>query len=177
MRSASLSPSSLAISLAVLLSAPIAAPSFAASTSATVTLNDATGKAVGSATLSEQGQNLILAVSATGLPAGTHGIHIHTVGTCTAPDFASAGGHWNPTAKKHGLENPVGHHSGDLPNLVIGADGTGTLTATIPASSLAELLDSDGAALVVHAQPDDMMTDPSGNSGARIACGVITPPA
>ena len=167
---------SLPVSLATLLSVAIAVPSVAAAPAAIV-LNDAMGKSVGSATLAEQGGNLVLSVSVSGLPAGTHGIHIHTVGTCTAPDFASAGGHWNPTAKKHGLQNPAGHHSGDLPNLVIGADGTGKLTATITGASFAELFDSDGAALVIHAQPDDMMTDPSGNSGPRIACGVITPPA
>jgi Cu-Zn family superoxide dismutase len=95
------------------------------------------------------------------------------VGRCDAPDFTSAGGHWNPTQKKHGTMNPQGPHQGDLPNLVIGSDGRGTIGAVIPGATLAGLLDADGAAMVIHAGPDDLMTDPSGNSGGRIACGVF----
>ncbi|MFO1261225.1 MAG: superoxide dismutase family protein [Sphingomonadaceae bacterium] len=139
-------------------------------------LVDAQGASKGSVEIIEKG-GLEVTVKAIGLTPGVHGVHIHTVGTCTAPDFASAGGHWNPTAKHHGMENPDGAHMGDLPNITIGADGTGTLTFTVPGASLSggdtPLLDADGAAIVVHAGPDDMKTDPSGNSGGRVACGVI----
>lgn len=139
-------------------------------------LVDAQGASKGSVEIIEKG-GLEVTVKAIGLTPGVHGVHIHTVGTCTAPDFASAGGHWNPTAKHHGMENPDGAHMGDLPNITIGADGTGTLTFTVPGGSLSggdtPLLDADGAAIVVHAGPDDMKTDPSGNSGGRVACGVI----
>jgi Cu-Zn family superoxide dismutase len=114
-------------------------------------------------------------IDAMGMPPGTHGAHVHMVGRCDAPDFASAGGHWNPTAMKHGAMNPQGPHQGDLPNLVIANDGRGTIAATIPGATLAALMDADGAAMVVHAQPDDLKTDPSGNSGGRIACGVFQP--
>lgn len=139
-------------------------------------LVDAQGASKGSVEIMEKG-GLEVTVKASGLTPGVHGVHIHTVGACTAPDFASAGGHWNPTAKHHGMENPDGAHMGDLPNITIGADGTGTLNFTVPGGSLSggdtPLLDADGAAIVVHAGPDDMKTDPSGNSGGRVACGVI----
>lgn len=108
-----------------------------------------------------------------GLAAGTHGAHVHTVGRCDAPDFMSAGGHWNPLGAKHGSMNPQGPHAGDLPNLVIGAGGHGTLGIVLPGATMAGLLDTDGSAIVVHEKADDLATDPSGNSGARIACGVF----
>ena len=95
------------------------------------------------------------------------------VGACDAPGFTTAGGHWNPTMRQHGSMNPNGQHEGDLPNLMIGSNGRGSLGAVIPGATIAGLLDADGAALVVHAGPDDLMTDPAGNSGARIACGVF----
>ena len=96
------------------------------------------------------------------------------------PAFTSAGGHFNPDNRQHGSENPQGSHAGDLPNLVVGANGAGSLVVTTDRFSLAagrptSLLDADGSALVVHAGPDDLKTDPTGNSGARIACGVVTP--
>lgn len=147
-----------------------------APTMAHAALVDAQGASKGSVEIVEK-DGLQVMVNASGLTPGVHGIHIHTIGTCTAPDFASAGGHWNPTAKHHGMDNPDGAHMGDLPNITIGADGTGTLTFTVPGASLSggdnPLLDADGAAIVVHAGPDDMKTDPSGNSGGRVACGVI----
>lgn len=143
-------------------------------TGATAVLAGADGSPRGSATLRDASGGLAVKISAEGLPAGTHGIHIHTTGRCEAPDFASAGGHWNPTARQHGRDNPQGAHHGDLPNLVVGADGRATLAMTTPGGSLAELFDADGAALVIHASADDNRTDPSGNSGGRIACGVIT---
>lgn len=110
-----------------------------------------------------------LFVAAEDLPAGPHGLHLHAVGRCDGPDFASAGPHWNPTNRKHGSESPDGPHRGDFPNLQIGADGRGVATLALPPG----FLDEDGAALVIHAGPDDYRTDPSGNSGARIACAVL----
>jgi Cu-Zn family superoxide dismutase len=114
----------------------------------------------------------------TDVPAGRHGIHLHAIGRCDGPTFESAGGHFNPAASKHGLNNPDGPHAGDAPN--IEADGTrravvdvslGGGSATVLSSNA--LFDDDGAAVLVHAQEDDQVTDPSGNSGARVACGVV----
>jgi Cu-Zn family superoxide dismutase len=116
-------------------------------------------------------------ISANGLPHGLHGIHVHAVGRCDPPDFASAGPHWNPGARMHGFNNPAGPHAGDLPNVEVAANGVLSATVTVPGATMAELLDADGAALVLHAGADDYVTDPSGNSGARIACAVIRPTA
>ena len=136
-------------------------------------LTTATGAVAGRATAREVTGGLRVTIDATGLAPGTHGAHIHTIGMCDAPAFMAAGGHWNPTGASHGSMNPAGPHEGDLPNLVIGADGRGTVGITVPGATLDGLLDADGSALVVHAAADDLMTDPSGNSGARIACGVF----
>jgi len=112
------------------------------------------------------------------LPAGTHGIHIHTVGKCDAPAFTTAGGHFNPASTKHGLKNPAGPHAGDMENITAESDGEAdvdltTTRITLDAAAGTGIFDTDGAAIVVHATTDDQTTDPSGNSGARIACGVI----
>ncbi len=141
--------------------------------SATAMLVDSSGASVGKATATEVAGGLRYTLDVKHMPPGTHGAHVHTVGRCDAPDFASAGGHWNPTGMKHGTMNPMGPHEGDLPNLTIGTDGRGTLGVTVPGGTMAGLLDTDGAAIVVHATADDLKTDPSGNSGGRVACGVF----
>ena len=140
---------------------------------ATAMLRTGTGVDVGRASVTEVAGGLRYILDVKGLPAGTHGAHIHTTGLCDGPDFTTAGGHWNPTTMKHGSMNPQGPHEGDLPNLIVGTDGRGTLGITVPGATMAGLLDTDGAAIVVHAAADDLMTDPSGNSGGRIACGVF----
>lgn len=140
---------------------------------AVATLRTPAGKDIGRATVREVAGGLRVTIDARFLPPGIHGAHLHTVGRCDAPDFASAGPHWNPTGMKHGTMNPQGPHGGDLPNLSIGADGRGTVGINLAGASLDALLDADGASMVLHADADDMMTDPSGNSGGRIACGVL----
>lgn len=142
--------------------------------SAQAVLHDATGAEVGHAMATTVAGGVRFTADVHGLPAGTHGIHVHTTGLCDAPGFTTAGGHWNPTGMKHGSMNPQGPHEGDMPNLIVGNDGRGTIAVVVPAATIAALMDADGAAMVVHAGPDDLMTDPSGNSGGRIACGVFT---
>lgn len=141
------------------------------------TLRLANGLPAGTAQLLASGSQVNISVALTGLSAGVHGAHLHAVGSCDAPDFTSAGPHLNPHQRQHGHENPAGAHLGDLPNATIGANGSGTLSATLQGSRdevLAQVFDADGTAIVVHATADDYRTDPSGNSGGRIACGVLT---
>ena len=146
---------------------------------ATAAMVDAAGRPVGRATVREVAGGRRVTLDARGLPPGTHGAHLHAVGRCDTPDpaapFSAAGPHWNPLGAKHGSMNPQGPHAGDLPNLLVGQDGRGTLGVTLAGATMDALLDADGAAMVVHAQADDLQTDPSGNSGARIACGVFAP--
>jgi len=141
---------------------------------------DAGGQTVGQLTLTQRGRDSVrVVVEATRLPAGTHGTHLHATGRCDPPGFTTAGAHLNPTARQHGMRNPNGPHLGDLPNLTVGTNGTGRMEATVAGSlspGQAPLFDADGTALVVHATADDMVTDPSGNSGARIACSVVAAP-
>jgi len=142
-----------------------------------VEVKDAQGKDVGTVVIWDQGPGVALQLNLHDLTPGEHAIHFHQVPKCEAPDFKSAGGHFNPESKKHGFDNPEGHHAGDMKNFTVGADGR----------VKAELQDTDvtlkdgphslltnGAAIVVHAKADDYKTDPSGNSGDRVACGVIT---
>jgi len=144
---------------------------------ASADLKNATGQSVGTATLTEVPGGVRIGVEVKALRAGTKGVHIHEVGTCDGPQFTTAGGHFNPEKKQHGALNPQGPHGGDLPNLVVDSAGTGRLETTNNKITLgagpASLLDADGSALVIHAAPDDFRTDPTGNSGARIVCGVI----
>jgi len=140
-------------------------------------LKTADGKDAGLVTLSEDGKGVTVKVEVAGLEPGEHGLHLHMIGRCEGPKFESAGGHWNPTGKQHGRDNPEGAHLGDLANLGVGADGRGSSTFLIGGATLKgaqnPLIDLDGAALVVHAKPDDYKTDPSGSSGDRIACAVL----
>lgn len=144
---------------------------------ASATIRMANGLPAGTALLTAAGDKLTLTVAVAGLPTGPRGIHLHTIGRCDAPDFATAGGHLNPMARQHGAMNPAGSHLGDLPNLVIDSQGKGALSAELGTqreAALTALFDSDGAAIVIHAAADDYKTEPTGNSGARIACGVLT---
>jgi superoxide dismutase, Cu-Zn family len=144
---------------------------------ATAQLVDSKGKPVGQATFVQKTDGVHIDIQVQNLPPGKHGVHIHMVGKCDAPEFTTAGGHFNPTGKHHGALNPQGPHAGDIPNLTVGPNGKGRLQMVNANVTLDNgpnsLLDADGSALVVHAAADDEKTDPTGNSGARIACGVI----
>jgi Cu-Zn family superoxide dismutase len=137
-------------------------------------LKDGTGKEAGSVMLMPGKDGLMGTVDVAGLTPGEHGMHIHTVGKCDDPAFTSAGGHLNPDGKQHGFENPMGSHQGDLPELTVGADGKAKQSFAAK-TTIAAVLDADGAAFVIHAAADDMKSDPAGNSGARILCGVFGP--
>lgn len=138
-------------------------------------LTKADGTPAGSVSVEDTANGVNVTIAASGLPQGVHGIHLHAAGKCEGPKFQSAGAHWNPTSRKHGRDNPQGAHLGDLANLEVGADGKGGSTFLIAATRTA-LADADGTALAIHAEVDDYKTDPSGNSGDRIACAVISPP-
>jgi superoxide dismutase, Cu-Zn family len=131
---------------------------------------------VGTATLTQAGANSAMSLKVEGLATGIYGMHIHETGKCDAPDFKSAGGHWNPGAKQHGLQNLDGTHGGDLENLVATNGQATRLERSLAGFKLSDeggLMDADGAAFIIHAKPDDNKTDPSGNSGDRIICGVF----
>jgi Cu-Zn family superoxide dismutase len=162
-------------------------------------IKDAQGKSVGEATLTQMAHGVVIVAELSGLPPGQHGMHIHAVGKCEPPAFTSAGGHFNPTGHKHGYNAAAGPHIGDLPNVIVASDGKAIVDAFVldlslgdsqvasgtsapdkaaaaAASGLAaahNVFDQGGAALVIHAKADDYATDPAGNSGDRIACGVI----
>src|SRR3954452_18874829 len=144
---------------------------------APMALVNTSGQSVGTVRAWQTAGGVSLRIDAAGLPHGIHGIHVHSVGRCDPPDFASAGSHWNPLGRQHGMNNPAGPHAGDLPNVDVAANGVLGATVTVPGASMASLLDADGASIVIHAAADDYVTDPSGNSGGRIACAVLQPQA
>jgi Cu-Zn family superoxide dismutase len=153
------------------------AQSVSSGSTAIARVRDASGRELGTLTLRETAAGISTTGTLRGIAPGVHGIHLHTTGRCDAP-FTTAGGHWNPTMHKHGFDNPQGPHLGDMRNVDVGSDSVATVSTTSAGGSLrgaGGLLDTDGAAVVVHAGPDDYRTDPAGNSGARVACGVVTP--
>jgi superoxide dismutase, Cu-Zn family len=163
-------------------------------------INDAQGKTLGVAALTQMAHGVLIRVELSGVPPGTHGFHIHEIGKCEPPAFTSAGSHFNPAGHKHGYNAAAGPHAGDLPNIIARPDGTATVeilvgdvalsdshiatasstpdrptntTAGTPPPGANALMGQAGASLVIHAKPDDYASDPAGNSGDRIACGVI----
>jgi len=153
--------------------APVAKKAVAPLAVAALLKGDAGPAGVASLVQGKDGVALKLAL--TGLPAGVHAVHLHTRGVCEVAAFTSAGGHLNPAGHQHGRDNPMGAHMGDLPNIIVGADGKADVTLPLGYKAdelLAAMFDKDGAAVVVHAAPDDYKSDPTGNAGGRIACGV-----
>jgi Cu-Zn family superoxide dismutase len=145
------------------------------------TIANAAGEQKGTAEMWQDPENVVhVEVQVAGMPPGPHGIHFHAVGSCesnASGAFAAAGSHYNPLGRQHGLDNPAGPHGGDAPNLTVGPDSTGRASFTTDRVSLTEgstsLFDTDGSSVVIHAAPDDQISQPAGNSGPRIACGVV----
>src|SRR5690606_8758178 len=141
----------------------------------TAILRDSAGTEVGRVTLTQSDSGISVIGRIEGFEQGERGLHIHAVGACT-PDFDAAGAHWNPTNRQHGLDNPEGPHAGDLANVAFQSDSSGQVDGFIRGAQLRSvdgLMDADGASVVLHQSRDDQVTDPSGNSGARVACGVV----
>jgi Cu-Zn family superoxide dismutase len=161
---------SLLVASSTVLAAPAAKP-------VTVKLSDAKGKSIGTAKLEADPAGVKITLAVKGLSPGEHAIHVHETPTCTAPDFKSAGGHFNPDHKKHGKDSPDGPHAGDMPNFTVDAKGASTATVIAPGVTLTDgehsVFTNGGTALVIHDKADDMKTDPAGAAGDRIACGVI----
>lgn len=156
-----------------------AAGAAASAQTAVAQLHNSKGQHTGTATFTQMPNDGVrVVVEVHNLTPGEHGIHIHEAGKCEPPDFKTAAGHFNPMGKEHGSHNPKGEHAGDLGNLTVGKDGMGKLELTAAGVTLGEgansLFGPNGTSLVIHADPDDLMTNPAGNAGARIACGVIT---
>ncbi len=163
-----------------LSAAAVAGEGAAGAGGAEASLRNAQGQVVGEARAYRAGGVVRVRLTVRGFVPGTHGVHLHETGRCDAPAFAGAGPHWNPAGTAHGRLNPHGPHAGDLPNLQVQTNGAGRIEFDIPvpagtAADANPLLDADGTAVVIHAAADDERTDPAGNSGARIACGVLAP--
>jgi Cu-Zn family superoxide dismutase len=147
-----------------------------------VPIKTSTGEDAGTATFQQDKSKLIVKVNLKNLPVGEHGVHIHAKPLCEGPDFKTAGGHFNPENKQHGFQNPMGHHAGDFPqSIMVGEGHTGQATfkvdyLSLEPTSAVSIIANGGTSIVVHEKADDMKTDPAGNSGNRIACGVITAP-
>lgn len=162
-----------------LMSAAFAGPALAQTATASATLTDLSGNALGTLTLTEESGGVRITGELTSVPNGEHGFHIHETGACDAETkFESAGGHFNPDGKEHGLENPNGPHAGDMSSVIADNDGNVAVDVTNPGVTLAadapnSIADADGSALMLHTEADDHMTDPGGNAGDRFACGVI----
>ena len=173
-------PAKLGFSLTALasLASCTTLDSFPTERIADATLILANGIPAGTVQLLASGDTVTLAAAVTGISPGEHGFHLHTTGQCAGPDFKSAGGHLNPLGHGHGKLNDDGVHLGDLPNLVVGSSGTASVTVDLDGkrAQLSDwLFDADGTAVVIHAGPDDYLSDPAGAAGPRIACGVLTP--
>lgn len=143
------------------------------------------GQEIGTVRMTAASNGVMMRIAAAGLTPGSHGAHVHAVGLCDGPDFTTAGPHWDLSVRRHGRANPQGPHDGDLGNVTVGVDGKLNVNALLPGAALPVegagsgqkvMRDGDGAALVIHAVADDQRTDPSGNSGARVACSVIAAP-
>jgi superoxide dismutase, Cu-Zn family len=147
----------------------------------TVQLKDAQDNDVGMATIESKDTGVEVKLDLKGLPPGVHAVHFHQKAQCDPPDFKSAGGHFNPTSKQHGFDNPQGHHAGDMMNFTVKDNGTAKATVKDAdvvlgdGSEANSLLANGGSSIMIHAKADDYKTDPAGNSGDRIACGAITP--
>jgi Cu-Zn family superoxide dismutase len=169
-------------SFAIALCLPVLALSITAAAKTPVELKDAQGKSVGKGVIWSNGTDassgVSMQLSLHDLPPGEHALHFHQKAQCDAPDFKSAGPHFNPEGKKHGLENPEGHHAGDMNNFTVNAKGKAKVKVVNKDITLGDdshsLFSNGGTALVIHAKADDLKTDPAGNAGDRIACGVIT---
>jgi len=144
---------------------------------APMTLINASGQAIGTARAWQTAGGVSFRIDARGLPHGVHGIHVHPIGRCDPPDFSTAGTHWNPSGREHGMNNPKGPHDGDMPNVTVAANGILQETVVLPKASMAQLLDADGSSIMIHANADDYVSQPAGNSGAKIACAIIQPVA
>ncbi len=167
-----MTPKIIRLACAMATSLAFAAPALAAN-EATAVLKDPDGKEVGKISVMAIPSGVLIAADLTAVPPGTHGFHIHAVGKCEAPDFKSAGGHFNPEEDEHGLMNEAGPHAGDMPNIHVPETGKLKLEVLNQMVSLDGLLDGDGAAIVIHEGSDDYTSDPAGDAGARIACGVL----